>query len=179
LARWRETDSGQAPGRGRDWLYVPHGRFDADKLRVPNWAGKTVPIKLVGERNYHGEPFLAHLAVSPFFDRIGDRDWLTFLRLGVRPAEPDGTPFKGRAVGPRVKQATSGWTNEKLLARQRAMVAILGDGDGLIRLGPEGQPQIVLRPLGGEVAIALDEAALGALGADPAAGEPDDLVDAL
>jgi hypothetical protein len=178
LARWRESVSGQAAGRGRDWLYVPRGLFDADKVRVRNWAGKTVPIKLVGERNYQGEPFLAHLAISPFFEQIGDRDWLTFLRLGVRPAKPDGSPFEGRAVGPRVKQATRAWTNEKLLARQRAILGILAGDDGLIRLGPDDQPQILLRPLGGEVGVALDEAALGALGADPAGGE-DGMVDAL
>lgn len=108
-----------------------------------------------------------------------DRDWLTFLRLGVRPAKPDGTPFEGRAVGPRVKQATRGWTNEKLLTRQRAVVAILGDDDGLIRLGPKDQAQITLRPLGGAVTTALDEAELNALGVDAAAGETDDAVDNL
>lgn len=173
LVHWSHKDRRGSRERSTDWLYFPRGLLPEDKLKVKNWSGKRVAIKVIGERTYKGQPFHAHLAFSPFFEQIEPGAFLLFLRLGVRPIAPDGTSFEPSKIGPRVKQATRSWTNADLLARMRVVTTFLADSDGEIGLGPADQPRIRLRPLNGEVTWTLDESALTRLGAEPASGEID------
>lgn len=171
LVHWTQTSLGGTKTRRTNWWFFPRGLVPDDKLRVENWAGKLVPIKLIGARTYRGQPFNAHLAVSPFLEQMEPRVYLLFLRLSVRPFEASGEPCEPGAVGARVKAATRSWTNSDLLARLRVFMGFLSDADGAIRLGPADQARIWLRPLGGEIDRTLDEAQLARLGAEPASGE--------
>jgi hypothetical protein len=171
LKYFRLAIPGHKDARTAGWLYFPRGLVPNDKLRVENWSGKPVPIKLIGERTYKGEPFFAHLAFSPVLEQIDRDQFLLFLQLGVRPFQPSGEPYHGTAVGPRVKQATRGWTNAHLLARLRVVVSVLSGGKEDIFLGPPSQSRIALRQLSGEIDYSVDERALKALGAEAASGD--------
>jgi len=171
LIHWKQTTPGRIKPRNTAWLFFPKGLVPNDKCKVENSSSKRVPIKLIGERTYKGQPFLAHLAFSQFLESIEPAANLLFLNIGVRPFEVNGEPCEPNAVGPRVKAATREWTNAHLLARLRVVVGYLADDDGIIRLGPPDQPQMWLRPLGGEIGCGLDEAELAQLGAEPASGD--------
>lgn len=178
LIHWKQTTPGRIRPRNTDWLFFPKGLVPNDKFKIENAAGKQVLIKLIGERSYRGQPFYAHLAFSQFLESIEPAAHLLFLNVGVRPFAANGEPCEPNAVGPRVKKATRAWTNAHLLARLRVVVGYLADDDGIIRLGPPDQPQMRLRPLGGEIDLGLDETELARVGAEPASGELESGLDA-
>ena len=108
-----------------------------------------------------------HYQLAPIF-RVGfDGDgnaWVT-TRVYARVTEPDGTPFKGKAIGRRRKHLAKSWWNQHWLARTLALMQAIANDSGQILVGPAGRQVVASAdPMTWECPVSIDEAAVERLG---------------
>ncbi len=134
-------------GHEGQW-YLPQGLIDKDRVSVTFPSGKKSWFKGVGERTYPTttgrEVYRYHL--SPSFSVLrGQADpFFLLLRNRVYLTDVNGIPLDERKVKSRRKHLCKAWFNSQWCARILGIAQLLADGDTHIRLGPEGEQQLVI-----------------------------------
>ena len=131
----------------RQW-YIPQGLLNNDRVSVTFPSGKKSWVNGVGERTYKGkEVYRYHL--SPSFAVLHDQTdpFVLFLRNRVYLTDANGIPLEGQKIVSRRKHLCKTWFNYEWCARTLGIAQLLADGDTHIRLGLEGEQQLLINAM--------------------------------
>lgn len=112
-------------------------------------SGKKTTVQHSGQRTYFriGQPKVQYrywLAAKAIVERDLFGEFSLVWRLRFHLTDNNNLPLPAAQRQSRRKHVTRGWFNRHWLVRHLAVMQYLADGDGLIRVGPEGPLQVVL-----------------------------------
>lgn len=143
----------------------PHG----ESLRVRLPSGAMTTVQHSGERTFFrvGQPKVRYryrLAIRLVIDRAGEDEFALIWRLRFHLTDTSNEPLPSSMNQSRRKHLTRDWHNYHWLVRHLAAVQRCADDDHVIRVGPDGDAQVVLdcRLESFEVPVSIDEEKLTA-----------------
>ena len=157
--------------RSRRW-YLPSGVLHGDRVPITYPDGMKRWFKGVGDRKYPttdgGEMYRYHL--SPSFRMLRNRDapYVLVVEHHLYLTNLMGVELEGRKVQSRRKHVGRNWFNREWGARTLGVLQLLAGEDMRIRIGPEGEQQLVIN------ALPISPTASRSIH-DELAGEPDEI----
>lgn len=131
----------------RQW-YLRGGLLQNNYVPVTWPDGKRSRFLGVGTRKFPtrdgGEAYRYHL--SPSFSVLQDHEdpFVLFLRNQIYLTDTKGIPLDQQKVKSRRKHLCKFWFNREWCARTLGIVQLLADQDMKIRMGPDGEQQLVI-----------------------------------
>ena len=137
-------------GRSRRW-YIPSEMLHGNRVPVTYPNGVKRWFRGVGDRKYPtpdgGEMYRYHLSPSFRVLRKQDEPYVLIVGNHVHLTDLKGTELEGRKVQSRRKHLGRNWFNHEWGARTLGVLQLLADEDMRIRIGPEGEQQLVINAL--------------------------------
>ena len=131
--------------------YLPSGRLQRDRVSVTYPNGVKRWFAGVGKRKYPtldgGEMYRYHL--SPSIRVLGNQydQYMVVVDNHVHLTDLKGIALEGRKVPSRRKHLCRNWFNREWSTRTLGALQLLADKDMHIRLGPQGEQQLVIKAM--------------------------------